>query len=152
MVSDRGDVLCGVRLNGATRKKRKRKNDGTHFGFVYAWHDRRHGKYYIGSHMGKVDDGYVCSSKSMNKAYADRPGDFERYILEWHDSTDDKSLRKKEARWLQKIKAEEFGRRFYNLSCPGRNLRRKTTQKRSERHTSATVPIVVRTVRGSATG
>jgi hypothetical protein len=49
--------------------------------FVYCWSDHLTGKLYIGAHKGSVDDGYVCSSKSMLAEYAQRPLDFERRVL-----------------------------------------------------------------------
>lgn len=70
--SRRRSLWCTTqRCDEEEEEEEERRNS---FRFVYAWHDRRHGKYYIGSHMGKVDDGYVCISKSMNKAYAESPG------------------------------------------------------------------------------
>ena len=53
-----------------------------YFGFVYLWYDRKRKMYYIGSHWGTVDDGYICSSNRMRKAYKRRPQDFKRRILE----------------------------------------------------------------------
>lgn len=31
-------------------------------GFVYIWRDRKNKMFYIGSHMGKLDDGYIGSN------------------------------------------------------------------------------------------
>ena len=39
------------------------------YGFVYIWYDRKHKRYYIGSHWGSEDDGYICSSTHMNHAF-----------------------------------------------------------------------------------
>ena len=50
-------------------------------GFVYIWYDRKHKRYYIGSHWGTEDDGYICSSKWMMQAYKLRPKDFTRKII-----------------------------------------------------------------------
>jgi hypothetical protein len=49
--------------------------------FVYCWTDRATAKLYVGLHKGRTDDGYVCSSKHMLKAYEARPSDFSREIL-----------------------------------------------------------------------
>ena len=49
--------------------------------FVYIWHDLGNQKYYIGSHKGSQDDGYVCSSKTVLGEYKERPRDFFRKIV-----------------------------------------------------------------------
>ena len=49
--------------------------------FVYCWTDHSTKKLYVGFHKGHVDDGYVCSSKHMLKAYKERPQDFTREVL-----------------------------------------------------------------------
>lgn len=51
------------------------------YGFVYIWYDRKHKRYYIGSHWGREDDGYICSSRWMRNAYKIRPECFKRRIL-----------------------------------------------------------------------
>lgn len=84
------------------------------YGFVYIWRDRKHARYYIGSHWGTEDDGYVCSSPWMRQAHKHRPEDFKRRIL---FRTDNRVLlREKEAEWLQLIKPEEIKERYYNLN------------------------------------
>lgn len=49
--------------------------------FVYCWSDHATAKVYVGIHKGTDDDGYVCSSKHMKKAYVERPQDFTRQII-----------------------------------------------------------------------
>lgn len=49
--------------------------------FVYKWTDNLTGKFYIGSHKGSPDDGYICSSKLMKERYNERPEDFSREII-----------------------------------------------------------------------
>jgi uncharacterized C2H2 Zn-finger protein len=49
--------------------------------FVYCWSDLKTSKVYVGYHKGKIDDGYVCSSKDMNIQYKLRTTDFVRTIL-----------------------------------------------------------------------
>ncbi len=49
--------------------------------FVYCWTDHGAKKLYVGFHKGRVDDGYVCSSKHMLKAHKERPQDFTREVL-----------------------------------------------------------------------
>lgn len=50
-------------------------------GFVYKWNDFYNGKYYIGSHLGDVNDGYVGSGSYFKKAYKKRKECFSREIL-----------------------------------------------------------------------
>lgn len=84
-------------------------------GFVYLWYDRKHKRFYLGSHYGTEDDGYICSSKWMKAAYKRRPGDFkERRILQRVDG-DKKAVKLAEQRWLDMIKPGELGKRYYNL-------------------------------------
>lgn len=49
--------------------------------FVYCWTDHSTKKLYVGMHKGHPEDGYVCSSKHMLKAYKARPADFTREVL-----------------------------------------------------------------------
>jgi hypothetical protein len=65
--------------------------------------------------MGSVDDGYVCSSKTMKRAWKRRPEDFKRRILYYHGSLDRALLLKKELEWLSLIKVEELSKRYYNV-------------------------------------
>ena len=51
------------------------------YGFIYVWYDKKHKRYYVGSHWGHEDDGYICSSSWMRKAYRRRPSDFRRRII-----------------------------------------------------------------------
>lgn len=85
------------------------------YGFVYIWYDRKHKRYYIGSHWGYEDDGYICSSRWMKQAYKHRPHDFRRRIItKIYTNRDD--LFTEEHKWLQQIKPEELkGHRYYNL-------------------------------------
>ena len=84
-------------------------------GFVYVWRDRKHKRYYVGSHWGSPDDGYVCSSSWMKQAYLHRPQDFKRRIVAKID-TDRADLLKEEQRWLDMIKQDEMKVRYYNLT------------------------------------
>jgi hypothetical protein len=67
-------------------------------GFIYVWYDRKHKRYYIGSHWGSPDDGYICSSSWMKKAYRLRTTDFKRRIVATAASRSD--LIREEQRWL----------------------------------------------------
>jgi hypothetical protein len=82
-------------------------------GFIYIWRDRKHRRYYIGSHWGTEDDGYICSSGWMNRAYKLRPLDFKRRIIVRIDKR--ANLLDEERRWLSMIKPSEIKRRYYNL-------------------------------------
>ena len=85
------------------------------YGFVYIWRDRKYKRYYVGSHWGYEDDGYVCSSPWMIKAYKKRPEDFKRKILSRiYSSRSD--LLQSEYRYLNMIKESEIKIRYYNLN------------------------------------
>lgn len=82
------------------------------YGFVYIWRDRKHNRYYIGSHWGTEDDGYICSSRIMRQSYRRRPHDFKRKIIEViHD--DREELYEAENKWLKR--AEKNKDRYYNI-------------------------------------
>jgi len=84
------------------------------YGFVYIWFDRKHKRYYIGSHWGTEDDAYICSSKWMLQAYRHRPKDFKRKIIS-RVYTNKRDLLDEENRWLSFIKPEEVKTKYYNL-------------------------------------
>lgn len=50
-------------------------------GFVYRWYDDSNGKFYIGSHKGTTDDGYLGGGVLFRRAYAKRPNSFTREII-----------------------------------------------------------------------
>ena len=50
-------------------------------GFVYRWYDASNGKFYIGSHKGTPDDGYLGGGVLFRRAYAKRPESFTREIM-----------------------------------------------------------------------
>ena len=85
------------------------------YGFVYIWFDRKHKRYYIGSHWGTEDDGYVCSSSWMMQAYKLRPNDFKRRILtRIYDGK--KLLLEEEYKWLSLIEDAELKSKYYNVT------------------------------------
>jgi len=109
------------------------------YGFVYIWFDKKHKRYYIGSHWGPEDDGYICSSKWMKQAYSHRPCDFKRKILT-RVYTNKKDLLIEENLWLSMIKPEEIKIRYYNLRTTefghwsaDRDLETTTKQRISEK-------------------
>lgn len=81
------------------------------YGFVYIWYDRKRKMYYIGSHWGTEDDGYICSSNRMRDAYRRRPNDFKRRIIEKTNTRE--NLLNIEQKWL--LLAEDNKERYYNL-------------------------------------
>lgn len=85
------------------------------YGFVYIWRDKKHNRFYIGSHWGTEDDGYICSSPWMLQAIKHRPNDFKRRILE-RVYIDRKALLETEYKWLSMIKEDEIKTRYYNLN------------------------------------
>lgn len=85
-----------------------------YFGFIYLWYDQKRKMFYIGSHMGHVDDGYICSSKRMRDVYRHRPETFKRRILYYLRINDRELLLKEENRWLHMIKKEEVNTKYYN--------------------------------------
>lgn len=96
------------------------------YGFVYIWLDRKHKRYYIGCHWGYADDGYICSSSWMKKAYKKRPEDFKRRILKNNIETRHETY-DEEYKWLKLIKPEEIRPisdkpRYYNLNIKNNNM------------------------------
>jgi hypothetical protein len=85
------------------------------YGFVYIWRDRKHNRYYIGSHWGTEDDGYICSSNWMRDAYRKRPSDFKRKIIS-RIYTKRIDLLEKEQQWINLIKEYEFRNKYYNIN------------------------------------
>ncbi len=75
-------------------------------GFVYIWMDFKKKRFYIGSHWGSEDDGYICSSQWMKRSFKNRPRDFKRRILAKVESRE--LLYLEEERWLSMIKDHEL--------------------------------------------
>lgn len=84
------------------------------YGIVYIWRDKKYKRFYIGCHWGFDEDGYICSSVWMKSAYKRRPEDFKKRILK-KIHTNKKDLFEAESYFLNKIKKEEFGKKYYNL-------------------------------------
>lgn len=83
-------------------------------GFVYIWMDLKRKKFYIGSHSGSLDDGYIGSNKWLLNSYKARPETFKRRILEYYQEITRKELLDREQIWLSKIKYEELRIKYYN--------------------------------------
>jgi len=83
------------------------------YGFIYFWYDKKRKMFYLGSHWGAENDGYICSSNRMREAYRRRPQDFKRRIIQKNISRD--NLLDEEHKWLQLMPKSELGKRYYNL-------------------------------------
>jgi hypothetical protein len=68
--------------------------------------------YYIGSHTGDPNDGYLSSSRWLNAEINFRPADFKRKIIKY---VSEDNLKTEEYRLLNYIKENEFGKKYYNL-------------------------------------
>lgn len=93
------------------------------YGFIYIWFDRKRKMYYIGSHWGTVDDGYICSSNRMRDAYKRRPQDFKRRVIKSNIKTK-KELHEEEDRILRNRKHKKeiyYNLRFYVAIFDGRS-------------------------------
>ena len=85
-----------------------------YFGFVYQWFDNKRKMWYIGSHHGPLDDGYICSSQQMRRAFKRRPADFTRTILEFNRINDCNITLQLEQKYLDKINNIKDDPRYYN--------------------------------------
>ena len=84
-------------------------------GFVYIWLDKKRKKYYLGSHMGTLSDGYTGSNKRFSYAHHLRPETFKRRILEFYNNIADKDLRIREQLWLNLINDHDLHcEKYYN--------------------------------------
>ena len=84
-------------------------------GFIYLWLDKKNSKFYLGSHFGAIDDGYIGSGVHFSRAYKRRPQDFKRRVLAY--STGSKTeLRQLEEKWLNLITDRKLAERYYNLN------------------------------------
>jgi hypothetical protein len=84
------------------------------YGFVYVWYDCWRKMFYVGCHWGTEDDGYICSSDRMRKAYRRRPEDFKRRVV-FRTNESRQTLLDVEDSWLKLIKEHEIGKKYYNL-------------------------------------
>ena len=98
-------------------------------GFVYLWRDRRRNMYYLGSHCGTVDDGYIGSSRWFQNAYKKRSIDFKRKIIEVINDGVSQNVRTAEQYWLSFIKADEFGVKYYNFNSRAGGIDSVTARK-----------------------
>lgn len=81
--------------------------------FIYMWIDKTQNKYYIGSHFGKIEDGYLFGGIDIKNEYYKRPQDFERIILSYHFVEKHSQIRHIEKFYLEKYDVEN-NENFYN--------------------------------------
>ncbi len=68
--------------------------------------------YYVGSHTGEIDDGYISSSRWLTSEVRYRPTEFRRRIIKMIAVEE---MKIEEYRLLNMIKEDEFGKKYYNL-------------------------------------
>lgn len=83
--------------------------------FIYIWYNRVKKMFYIGKHSGSINDGYICSSKFMNRDYKRNPENFKRRILEYIFDTDGYQMLNAELKWLSMMEEHQLGKKYYNL-------------------------------------
>jgi len=81
-------------------------------GFIYIWHDKTRNMFYIGSHDGTPDDGYISSSRWLSGEIRYRPTEFRRKIIKFLPLS---QLKKEEYRLIKMIKHDEYGKKYYNI-------------------------------------
>ena len=89
-------------------------NDIPYYGFVYMWCDTIRNKFYIGSHYGKLDDGYTASGLIIKRILKKRRNTCYRYILELSYNNDRKDVLQKEQKWLDFYSVKD-NNSFYNI-------------------------------------
>jgi len=100
-------------------------------GFVYLWINLTNGKLYIGSHWGKLDDGYVGSGVLFKKAIRKYGlNNFSRTILEIREFRDRKDLQETEIFFLKSLCVVKKNV-YYNLTDnAGASLRTPESRRR----------------------
>jgi len=83
-------------------------------GFIYLWYDKKNKKFYLGSHLGLSNDGYIASNYRLKCAFKNHPETFKRRILESFDYISPKELIQREQKWLNLIKPHELNNKYYN--------------------------------------
>lgn len=73
-----------------------------YFGFVYIWHDTKHSKFIIGSHLGSIDSTYTTSTGGtyVKNIFKKRPSTMKRRILEYCTESSIEKLHTIEQKWL----------------------------------------------------
>lgn len=101
------------------------------YGFIYLWFDKKYQRFYLGRHWGSEDDGYICSSRMMRQSYNRRPRDFKRRIIKRVSTKEELIIQ--EQRYLDMIKPEETGSKYYNIS-----LKATTPTMKGRKHSPET--------------
>ena len=81
--------------------------------FVYIWMDKVRKMFYVGSHSGSIDDGYVSSSRWLNYEIRYRPTDFKRRIIKIFATRSE--AQQYEMFLLSLVTYSQFGVKYYNL-------------------------------------
>ncbi|HET8688462.1 MAG TPA: hypothetical protein VFM18_17765 [Methanosarcina sp.] len=81
--------------------------------FIYVWFDRVRKMYYVGSHYGKLDDGYTSSSRWLSGEIQYRPSDFRRRIIKICSSKEE--MLAIEYKLISLIPEDQKGIRYYNV-------------------------------------
>lgn len=84
-------------------------------GFVYLWRDKKTNRYYVGSARRSLKSSYKCSNTHCKSAIAKRPDDFKRKVIFLQKEGTNAELKKEEQRWLNMIRDDELGDKYYNL-------------------------------------
>ena len=85
-----------------------------YFGFVYLWFDRKRRMYYVGLIKVPLTMDMLDQIR-VSKMLSEKSGRFKRRILRFLTINDYKALHAKEQKWLDLIKVEESGKRYYNF-------------------------------------
>ena len=81
--------------------------------FVYMWYDRVRKMFYVGSHTGRLDDGYISSSRWLTGEVRYRPQDFRRRVVKILPTRQE--AQRLEYSLICMIKESWFGTKYYNL-------------------------------------
>lgn len=95
------------------------RNRQPYTGFVYIWKNTKSGKFYIGSHMGYLNDGYAGSGAHFKNAFTKDRSHFRRKILEFVCG-DYKKLLEREDFWLSLCSKKKH--KYYNSSFKATGL------------------------------
>lgn len=85
----------------------------SYIGFIYKWTNIENNMFYIGSHKGKIDDGYIGSGTLFREAYFNNRDLFNREILEYIFTESDILVREQYYIDLYDIKNNKLS---YNLN------------------------------------
>lgn len=103
------------------------------------WYDKKRKWFCLGSHFGKIDDGYITGTGFMRKAYEKRPQDFKRRILQYLNDGTPRDLQVMEQQWLDLIKEAELCQtrnrnvRYYNQKRTATGGHGPTTEQTKEK-------------------